>query len=252
VPDNTAKITNLIQGLQTTDPRLYQALGVMVEQVQDLYFQLNPLVAQSQAPTTIVPELDPPTSFTFSFTPTTVRFNWSEVIGASQYEIRLGTVWATAVFVLRSVSLQADIDALSIGTHNYLIKSLNSSGTYSTDSTALVVTVPAIPAVSISSQIIDNNVLLSWNEPLSSFTIDFYEVFKDGVSLGILDGTFFTRFETVSGTYAYSVIATDIAGNESATASVTLIVASPPDFQLQDSRVSDFDGTKDSTIIYAA
>jgi len=251
VADETAEILQLLQGVQTDNPRLYQALTQLTETVQNIYFQLNPLVTQSQLTPPVDAPVIAPVSFNYVFTPTTVRFTWSEVAGTTQYEIRLGSNWDTAAFVFRSVSLQGDIDALLIGTYTYLIKSITQAGIYSTTPTALIVTVPIIPQVAINFQVIDNNILLFWDEPPSSFVIDFYEVFRDGLSLGILGGTFFTRFETTSGSFEYGVIATDIAGNESVPAFVTLSVNNPPDFQLQDSRVSDFSGTKDKTIAYS-
>lgn len=249
--DQSTSVTQLIQGLQADYPNLYLALIKMTGQIQDLYFQLNPLVALSRASIAIVGQVDAPLDFSFVFTPTTVRLSWSAVDGAFQYEIRKGTDWDTASFVFRSVSLQGDIDALVYGAHTYLIKSVTASGIYSDDPTALVITIPTIPGVIINSQVIDNNILLYWNEPEAVFTIDFYEVFKNGVSLGTLDGTFFTRFETIAGTFTYRVIATDIAGNDSEISEVSVVVNTPPDFQLQDSRTTDFSGPKDSTIAFS-
>lgn len=247
--DVTAELQNLIQGLQATDPRLYQALAGMIDQIQGLYLQLNPLVTQSQLQASIDQAVIAPADFSFSFTNLSVRFNWSAVEGAAQYEIRLGSSWNTATLVFRSSSLQGDIDPLLIGTYAYLIKSITASGTYSTTPTPLVVTVPAIGTVTIMSQIIDNNILLFWTEPISSFAIDYYEVFKGGVSLGILTGTFFTRFETVGGTFTYSVRAFDVAGNESPESLVTLVLKNPPDFQLTDTRTSTFNGTLVNTAL---
>lgn len=242
--DIAVSVERLIQQVKGYDPALFQALSGMNDQIELIWLELFPLIRQSiaQAQESTAPAS--PISFSFIFTSTTVRLSWSEVLAATQYEIRKGASWDTASFVLRSVSLQADIDPLLVGTHTYLIKSISSAGVYSTNPTMLVVTVPSIPAVSLSSQIISNNVLLFWTEPTSSFMIDHYEVFKDAVSLGTIKGTFFTRFETVAGTYVYEVIATDVAGNVSGSASLSLTLDSPPDFELQDTRVSTFSGTK--------
>jgi hypothetical protein len=242
--DETAHIQSLIQGLKKTDPRVFQALDALTKQLQKVYIQINPLTAEFIASAEAEAGLSAPSMFDFSFTRLTVRFTWSEVSGAAQYEIREGTDWDTATLRFRTSSLQGDIDPLIYGTYTFLIKSLTSGGTYSADTTSVVVTVPQITAVTLSFQIIDNNILLYWSEPTSSFEISFYEVFKDNVSLGILDGTFFTRFETAAGTYTFRVIATDVAGNESAFAEFPVTLNAPPDFELQDQRVSTFTGTK--------
>jgi hypothetical protein len=248
--DETAEIQSLINGLQHREPRLYAALDAIVRQLQTVYLQLNPLVAQSIADAIASINVTPPTTFTFIFTQLTVRFNWSSVADASAYEVRLGSNWDTAIFQFNSTSLQADIDPLLYGTYTFLIKSISSTGTYSEDATSVIVLVSQISAVTISYQLIDNNVLLFWNEPVSSsFKIDHYKIQKDGVDLGNISGTFFTRFETTNGVYTYAVIPVDVAGNEGTLSSVSITVNSPPDYELQDSRVSTFTGTKTDTII---
>lgn len=238
--DDSQIVDSLIRDINREDPRLAQALRLINLKLRDLNLQLNPLFLQQSLEEIAASGLTPPATFTFSFTPRTIRFNWDPVDGAAQYEVRRGTVWETATLQFRSLSLQADIDPLLIGSYTFLIKSISSTGTYSTLSTSLTLSIPIIPAVLITAQVIDNNVLLFWNEPESSFVIDFYEVFKDGVSLGTLDGTFISRFETISGTFHYSVIAVDIAGNESVPAVIVATVTQPPDFQLFDSLQSDY------------
>lgn len=241
--DDSALIDGLIRDIKIRDPRLAQALTFINFRLRDLNLQINPLVLRDQLALALERAVQAPASFSFEFTPRTVRLHWSAIEGAVSYEVRRGANWDTATFLFRSVSLQADIDPLLTGSHTFLIKSLVSGGTESTTATSLVVTVPEIPAVIISARVIDNNVLLFWNEPTSVFVIDYYEVFKAGVSLGFIDGTFFTKFEQSSGVYAYTVVAHDIAENESAPAEVLVTLNQPPDFQLTDTRVSILTGT---------
>lgn len=241
-------IAGLISGLQRTNPELYQVLTQLEGRLLSVEEELFPLVRSVEAAQTGTVGLTPPAVFISSFTSQTVRFNWSEVTGALQYEVRKGTSWDTASFQFRVVSLQADIDPLTTGVHNYLIKSVDNVGNYSTDATACVVTVPEIGLVSLFNQVIDNNVLLSWSPPTSVFSIREYEVYKDAELLGTIVGTFFTTFEAVAGTYEFSVIAVDVAGNRSPESIVEITLNAPPDYELTDNRVLTFDGTKTNTI----
>lgn len=240
-------ITTLIAGLQIEYPRLYQALMTLQDRIFETERELFPLVREAQESTATAAAVTAPATFTFVFTTLTVRLTWSEVIGASQYEVRRGANWDTAAFQFRSNSLQADIDPLLVGTYTYLIKSINGVGDYSAEATQCVVAVPDIGIVNINKSVIDNNILLSWNAPSSTFAILHYEIYKDGVAVGTILGTFFVRFEAVGGTYEYKVIALDIASNRSPDALISVTVTSPPDYVLQDQRTTSFDGTKVNT-----
>lgn len=245
----TIDLEALIQGIQLNDPRLYQILMGLNSSLVSVQEELNPLVRQAELPPQPAPLVIAPLTFTFSFTPITVRFNWSESEFAFVYEIRKGTVWETAALQLRTPSLQADIDPISIGTHTYMLKSVNASGVYSVDSISLVVTVPIIGPITIIVEVIDNNVLLLWNVPLSVFRILNYEITKNDVVVGTIDSTFFTRFENVAGSYTYRVTAIDVAGNRGGTSDVTVSVLSPPDYALQDQRTSALGGTRVNMVL---
>lgn len=233
----------LIQGIQLKDPRLYQILQELNRGLLYLQEEVFPLVLEAQKPPPTIPALDPPAEFTHEFTPITVRLKWSEVPEAFGYEVREGTVWDTSNFVFRINSVQADISPLTLGTHIFQIKTINSVGVYSDNPTIQNITIPPLGTITIDKQVIDNNVLLRWVPPTSTFRILHYEVKKEGTVLGLVDSTFFTIFENVAGTFTYQVTAIDVAGNRSPTASVTVEVLSPPDYALQDSRVSGLNGT---------
>jgi hypothetical protein len=240
----------LIQGMQIQDSRLYTILTALNERLGSVEEDLNPLVLQSQLNTgTTTALLGPPATFTFAFTSTTVRFTWSEVVGAFGYELRKGTVWDTAAFQLRTPSLQADLAPLLVGVHTYLLKTIDGDGNYSTTAIQCVVTVPAVGAVTVSKQVIDNNVLLSWGAPTSVFQILNYEVSKDATIVGTVAATFFTRFEVVAGTYTYRVVAIDIAGNRGPNSDIAVQVLTPPDYALQDQRTSALGGTRTNVIL---
>lgn len=245
----TADITSLISELAHKDPKLYQALMALQRRLETAEGELFPLVRQSQEVETVAATVTSPPSFTFVFTATTVRFNWSQVTGAAQYEIRKGADWDTATFQLRTTSLQADIDPLTVGAHTYLIKTISSTGTYSTAPTQCVVTVPALGGITISKSVIDNNVLLNWTTPTSVFRILHYEVSKDAVVVGTVDSTFFTRFENVAGVYTYRIVAVDVAGNRSPNSDIEVQVQTPPDYALTDQHTSTLGGTRTNVIL---
>lgn len=242
--NENVNVEALIQGIQLDNPRLYQILQELNRGLVGVQEELFPLVIQSKVKPVTAPILPAPASFTFVFTPVTVRFIWTEIANAFGYEIREGTIWDFATFRLRTTSLQADIDPFLVGTHTFLIKTINSNGLYSDTPGSLVVAVPPIGSVTIQREVIDNNVLLYWSVPTHTFRILHYEVTKDGVIIGTVDSTFFSTFENVAGTYTYRIIAIDVAGNRGAPADVTVEVNSPPDYALQDTRTSMLLGTR--------
>lgn len=234
----------LIQGIQLIDPRLYQILQELNRGVVGLQEEVFPLVIKDRIPTPTLPILPPPPTFTFVFTPISVRLSWTEVPNAFGYEIREGSNWDFATFRLRTPSLMADIDPLLVGSHSFLIRTINAVGAYSDTSTSLVISVPPIGSISLQSSVIDNNVLLKWDAPFSTFRILHYEAYKNREFSGFIDSTFFSFFENVAGSYTYGVLAVDVAGNIGPIAEVTVDVLTPPDYALQDTRTSMLLGTR--------
>jgi hypothetical protein len=113
----------------------------------------------------------------------------------------------------------------------------------------MTITVFPIPAVVISSQVIDNNVLLLWSAPPSTFVIRSYIIKKDGVEVGRMTGTFTTFFEAVPGTFRYAVVPIDLAGNIGDESSVLITVNQPPDYALHDTFVSTLNGTRVNVLL---
>lgn len=244
MPTEHVNVEALIQGIQLDNPRLYQILQMLNRGLVNVQEELFPLVVESQRPPSAVPLLAAPLTFSFQFTSLTVRFFWGEVAGASGYEVRRGTDWDSATFMFRTNSLQADIDPLKVGTHTFLIKTLNSSYEPSVDFNSVVVTVPPIGSVSLEVRIIDNNVLLRWDPPTSTFRILHYEAYRGEILSGTVDASFFSFFENVAGFYTYGIIPVDAAGNRGPIAEVTVEVNTPPDYSLQDRRESGLNGVR--------
>lgn len=246
-------VNSLIEGLQKLDPRLYQALQLLNSRLGDIDRELHPpiRIAEEIAPITYSDAILAPTDFTAITTGRTVRFSWTQSVGAFFYEIRKGTSWDTATFVTRMVGLSVDIDPLLEGSHSYLIKAANIANVYSSSTSSLTFVVTEMTAVSISPRVIDNNVLLYWSEPITTFDIDYYIVGREGAEFGTTSSTFMTIFEQVPGTYTYSITPVDIAGNQGQIAYIDVFVNQPPDYALTDRRVSLFDyNALDNVIIY--
>ncbi|MGH9910366.1 MAG: hypothetical protein ACRD32_06965, partial [Nitrososphaerales archaeon] len=200
-----------------------------------LHLELHPIIsaiapilsAQGTPPNT-------PILFGYTFAPFAVSFSWlADGSDTIFFELRLGADWDTATFVVKTPSNGAAIDPLTTGTHHYLLKSINSASLYSLVAAELDVVVPTIAAPVVSGNVVDNNVLLNWTVPASSFAIDHYNVYNGVTLIGTVTGTFTTTFEMVAGTYTYNVEAVDAAGNIGAQGSVILTVNQPPDFELQ-------------------
>jgi len=243
---NRVAIENILAGLNLTNPSLADALRLMLGDIGELQGIVIPIKSQLQAATTPTPAPETPSAVTAQITSTGVRFAWvSGDPNTLFYELRElqgATDWDHATFITRTSSNEAFIDPISVGTHNYMVKTINRDYTYCIVPYAIDVTIPAIGPVSISSKVIDNNVLLSWTVPTSSFTIQHHKVEKNTIFLGYNDGTFMAIFETLSGTFTYKVTPIDIAGNVGPTSQIQVTVAQPPDFALQDVRLDDYTG----------
>jgi hypothetical protein len=242
--DVQAEIDQLIATTRQSDPRLHQALLLINSRLSTLWVEAHPATRTTGITPTSTQAVLPPANFVVFSTGSTLRFTWTEAVGAVQYEIRKGTTWETATFVTRTVGLRSDIDPEIYGDHFYMIKSINSAGLYSALSNVANINIPQIPAVTINSTVIDNNILLSWNTPTSAFNISHYILKRNGTEIGLVTSTFVALFEPLSGTYIYSVIAVDIAGNVGTEATLSVEVNQPPDFELHDSRFSDLSGTR--------
>lgn len=99
------------------------------------------------------------------------------------------------------------------------------------------------------AQVIDNNVMLRWTGTRGSLPIERYAIRKGEQEADSVEGTFSTIFETDSGTYVYTVVPIDTAGNEGAGDSRSVFVNQPPDFVLQNQFASDFSGSGTNTYV---
>lgn len=243
---DTLNPRSLLQGLQRDDPRLYEAFNYIFNNLDKINTELFPAIANLSAQFSPVTPSNVDT-FTYTLLLRAIQFDWSNTANALQYEIRRatnGTVWETADFILRTTSISAQIIPPTAGTYTYLIKAISNSGTYSVLAKSLEITLVAPSVVDITPVVIDNNVLLTWNDPVHPFEIIHFHIYRQGVEIGMVNSNFFVYFEQLSGTYEYGVQAHDYPGNHGAITTVELQVSQPPDYVLEDSFTSTFTGTK--------
>lgn len=190
---------------------------------------------------------------------TDFELRWNAVSGTlatSAYEIRFGTTsstWATAtpITTVNATTFRQLVNWS--GARRFFVAALDINGLVGTAGTAdITILAPSLP--SVSQQVVDNNVLLRWNDCTRSLPIVYYEVrrgatWATATSVGTKQGLFTTVFETASGTYTYWIAGIDSAGNIGAPGSVAAVVGQPPDYQLQMDANSAFGGTKTNSYV---
>lgn len=242
---NEAMLFSLLQGIQTKDPRTHDLLREIIRQIALLNGEVFPPPSPVQTVLPEAPVIPDPLTFTYELVAEGVKFTWSRASFDTVYfELRKGSVWETADRILITSTTSAVYDPLLVGTHRFLLRGVGLTGELSAGTLTLDVLVPPLGSISANANVIDNNVLLYWNAPTSSFRIDYYELDKSGIPFGTTQATFATSFELASGTYLYGITAYDIAGNASPRTEVPATVSQPPDYILLANEISDFDGTR--------
>lgn len=189
-----------------------------------------------------------------------VQISWTPVRGTLEtvfYEVRRGTVWGSAVLVGRVNSTYVDVKGGWLGTERFLVRAVDANGQYGattipetaygeTGSIDVVISAPSQP--SISQQVVDNNVLLRWNDCTATLPIVGYELrrgatWAGATVIGAKQGGFTSVFETASGTYTYWLAGIDSAGNYGTPGNVVAAVNQPPDYILRLNQASTFSGT---------
>jgi hypothetical protein len=252
----TTRVTtfaSLVEGYQHTDPKLYQILQGFVQALGEVQAELNPIVKQiTDTAGTIAAPSTAPTFISYEILNKRIlRIYWSGATNAASYEIRKGTTgWDAATFITGTNQLEVRLDPLLVGSHTYLVRSKNGLGIYSDTYATIVVDIPAIGTQNITAQVIDNNVLLRFSKPVSTWEIDHYDIYRNNLLVGEISSEFFVWFESTGGTFTYGVESVDLAGNRGPRASCSANVNQPPDFELIDSRFSLLSGTKINALVF--
>lgn len=186
-------------------------------------------------------------------------FTWGTIAGdlaTDYYELRYGTTsstWASSLPLATSKSTAYAVKANWSGTRRFFVAAVDLKGNVGASNYYdAVVLLPTQPT--ITQQVIDNNVLLRWNDCTQTLPLDSYELrrgstWAGGTVIGTKKGLFTTVFETASGTYTYWLAGIDVAGNYGTPGSVTAVVNQPPDYVLSYDQNSTFSGTKTNTIL---
>lgn len=180
-----------------------------------------------------------------------IVFTWAAIKGTLDtdfYLLKRGSTWGTATTVATIYSTAYTLKADWGGTQTFWLAAVDVNGTEGTPgSLNVVVTVPTAPT--ISQQVIDNNVLLRWNDVTQTLPILNYELrrgasWAGGTVIGTKQGGFTTVFETAAGTYTYWLAGIDSAGNYGTPGSVNATVNQPPDYVLQYDQNSTWAGNE--------
>jgi hypothetical protein len=188
------------------------------------------------------------------------QISWTPVRGTLEtvfYEVRRGSTWAAATLVGRINATYVEVKANWIGTQRFLVRAVDANGQYpdaavadswygATGTIDVVISAPSQPV--ISQQIVDNNVLLRWNDCTATLPVVSYELrrgstWAGATVIGTKSGGFTSVFETQAGTYTYWLAGIDSAGNYGTPGSVVASVNQPPDYVLRLNQASTFAGT---------
>lgn len=180
-----------------------------------------------------------------------IVLTWGAVQGTmptDSYEIRYGTTFAagTSLGTIKGTSFSTK--AQWSGGRTFWVAAIDINDTTgAAGSTSATVNTPT--SVTITQEVIDNNVLLKWGDATATLPVDFYELRKGSTyatatTIGRISSRFSAIFESAAGTYTYWVAGYDVAGNLGAQSSVTAQVNQPPDYVLQFDQNSAFTGTR--------
>lgn len=116
------------------------------------------------------------------------------------------------------------------------------------------ITVVAPSQPTITQQVVDNNVLLQWNDCTATLPVATYELrrgaaWAGATLIGTKSGRFTSVFETVGGSYTYWLAGIDSAGNYGTPGSVVAVVNQPPDYVLRLDQNSAWSGTKNNALL---
>jgi hypothetical protein len=171
----------------------------------------------------------------------------ASVFPIDHYVISTGTTLGGATQIALAYTTQHQSKVDFGGSRNFWVSAVDAAGNVGASAMAqLTVSPPSIP--SVTTQVIDNNVLLSWSDATQSLPVSTYEIAKGSSQstaqvIGTKSGLFTTVFETVAGTYTYWITGIDAAGNRGGAGQITASVNAPPDYLLHSDEFSSFSGT---------
>lgn len=154
------------------------------------------------------------------------------------FEIRQGgTGWGDATVLTCVDALAYTVDPQPAGQTTFRIKAIDTATppNVSVNATSVTLTITANEVANLRAQVIDNNVLLQWDNIQGTFEVDHYEIrqgaaFATAEAIGDADATVDLLQELTDGVYTYWVVPVDRAGNLGVEKSITVTVDAPPGF----------------------
>jgi len=175
-----------------------------------------------------------PTSFLASLQSYGILFQWSKVpdLDVREYELRLGTAWASASFIARASTLSYTLALKTAGSYTALLKSLDTSGNYSETAASAQFSIlgPSAPVVNYSLN--EADIIIAWSEAKGSFAVDSYIVkygssFESAVTIAQVKSLNFQTKVSWSGSRRFFVQGLDVAGNLGAAGEVVALIQAP-------------------------
>ena len=185
----------------------------------------------TEAPTKPTLTAQSPTSFSvdLSWTPA------SDNVAVTGYEVYQDNTLIAALSGGETSYTATDLSAST--TYTFTLKAKDAADNTSPDSNPVTITTqppstdtqaPSTPALSLDSQT-TSSASLSWTASIDNEQLAFYYLYQDGVQVATLpsSSTSHTLIELTQGSYAFSVVAVDQAGNQSEESNaITVIIPS--------------------------
>ncbi len=199
--------------------------------------------ASISASVTVVSTAPPPTDTTAPTVPanfavvlngTTADLSWSastDATGVTGYRITRNGVLHTTV-----LNTFYNGTNLTTGTYTYTVAAIDAAGNVSAPSNSVSVTVPPPPLVDITAPTVPANLTttvvgttigLSWGLSTDDTAVTGYRLTRNGILLSSTNDTTFLDLGLAAGTYTYTVVAFDAAGNTSGSSSASATVGAP-------------------------
>lgn len=180
-----------------------------------------------------------------SLTNSSVTLTWPAVLpvfGLSVYRISYGSF----VYDTKATTLTLPADWTGGTSRTFTLKVIDGLGNISTGISQSVSKQLPNPVTNLATQVIDNNVLITWSLPtLTSLPIDHIQLRKGATwatatIIGDKSGGFTTIQEIAAATYTYWVATVDTDSNFSTPVSITTKVNKPPDYVFNAAFTSNF------------
>ena len=166
---------------------------------------------------------------------TTANLSWTtstDNVGVTGY-----TINRNGVFHTTALNTFYNGTNLTPGTYTYTVAAMDGAGNVSVASNSVSVTVPQPPATDVTAPtvptglvatVVGSTVGLSWGLSTDNTAVTGYRLTRNGVVRGTTTDTTFQDLGLAPGSYTYTVVAFDAAGNTSAAStSVVATVAGP-------------------------